>query len=344
MNAGEKVLDFLYGQQLQVDEDWAVKTPNGFTWWAAGNAQTVEILDREAGPDGMTGYLVGVRTEMLADLELTDAAVAELNEGPMRFASMSGPVYDAAAGTVSLCSLARVHDEIGSWMGILLSSAAVLQLGEAQIFGPKLAEALGARPAVSGHPDRGVREEPDDMAFAARMFVETGTEPLRLSEKDFDDAVADFMMRPPSVGASGGGLGLTVEFPYGDASSLCQFIGEQSHPLYGNGLLIVQRFPHPMPAEDGGRLALDFNRADLAETPAGYGFGSYVYTDEMICFNGFIPNALLQAGLLPSLYYSCAARASSMSARLLGREWDEDSFSLDHSAAGRASGEDPNRA
>ena len=31
------------------------------------------------------------------------------------------------------------------------------------------------------------------MAFAARMFVETGTEPLRLSEKDFDDAVADFM-------------------------------------------------------------------------------------------------------------------------------------------------------
>ena len=32
MNAGRELLDFLYTEQLQVDDDWAERTPNGFTW------------------------------------------------------------------------------------------------------------------------------------------------------------------------------------------------------------------------------------------------------------------------------------------------------------------------
>lgn len=55
MNAGERVLDFLYITQLQVDDEWAVTTPNGFTWWAGSFAQYVEIVGEEISPDGMTG-------------------------------------------------------------------------------------------------------------------------------------------------------------------------------------------------------------------------------------------------------------------------------------------------
>ncbi len=325
MNAGRKVIDFLYNQQLQVDDEWSVRTPDGFTWWAAGNAQTVEIVGEQSAPDGMTGYLVAVRTELMADVELTDTTLAELNDGPMRFASMAGPVYDPDTATLSLCSLARVHDEIASWMGILLSAAAVLQLSEARIFGPQLAELFGARVALSGHPDRGERIDPDEMAFAAGVFANQGAEPLPLQEADFAQVVTQYMQQRPSVGATSGGLGLTVEFPYGDRSSLCQFLGTQPHPIYGNGLLIVQRFPHRAATDaDGIRLALDLNRADLTENPSGYGLGSYVYVDGIICFNGFIPNALLHEGLLPSLYFSCAVRAAAMSARLLGIDWDDD--------------------
>ena len=338
MNAGQQVLDFLYSTQLQVDDEWAVRTPNGFTWWAAESAQTVEIIGEETSPDGMTGYLVRVRTEMVAGLELSDAAAAELNESVMRFASMSGPAYDADTQTLSLCCLARVHDEIAPWMGMLLSTAAVLQLAEVHFYGQEIAEHHGGHLAISGHPDRGVRQEPDEMAFAAiRLFNPANRQPLQLQESDFEAAVTDYMMQPPSVGASAGGLGLTVEFPYGDASSLCQFLGGQDHPLLGNGLLILQRFPHSAPSEaDGIRLALDFNRVDLGEHPSGYGFGSYVYVDDTICFNGFIPNILLRDGILPSFFYSCATRALSMSERLLGKGWNENSFTLDHSAIGRA--------
>lgn len=325
MNAGEQVLDFLYATQLQVDDEWAVRTPDGFTWWAAEKAQSVEIIDEETSPEGMTGYLVNVRTEMISGIDLTDAALIELNRGPMKFASMAGPVYDPESRTVSLCSLARVHEEITEWMGMLLSTAAVLQLAEVQLFAEGIAENHGGHVAVSGHPERGVRQHPDEMIYAAaRIFSPANREPLRLSESDFAEAVTQFMLTPPSMGASAGGLGLTVEFPYGDSSSLCQFIGDKDHPLYGNGLLVVQRFPFQAPDEIAGiRLALEFNRADLTENPAGYGLGSYVYADDMLCFTGFIPNLLLREGMLPSLYYSSATRALSMSVRLLGRGWDD---------------------
>lgn len=324
MNAGQQVLDFLYSTQLQVDDEWAVRTPNGFTWWAAGNAQAVEIIGEAPIFDGMNGYLVCVRTEMVSGLDLTDAVLADLNAGLMRIASMSGPVYNPATKTLSLASLVRVHDANASWMGMLLSTAAVLQLAEAHAFGEKLAEDHGAHLAISGHPDRGVRQEPDEMIHAAaQLFGSANRRPLQLQESDFEDAVTRNMMQPPSLGASAGGLGLTVEFPFGNASSLCQFSGEAEHPLYGDGLLIVQRFPHGAPSEaDGVRLALEFNRDDLTYSPSGDGFGSYLYVDDMVCFSGFLPNLLLREGVLSYLYHSCAARAFSMSVGLLGDGWD----------------------
>lgn len=337
MNAGEQVIDFLYAEQLQVDDQWAVRTPTGFTWWAGHNAQTIEIVDEETAPDGLVGYVISVRTEMVTDLDLTDAALADLNDGPMAGASMAGPVYDPQTGTVSLCSLVRVHEEIAPWMGMLLGAAAVLQLAEAPLFGEDFDDRHDGCFAISGHPELGVRLDPDEMIHAApQVFPVAGAQPLNLAESDFADAVHRHMMEPPSVGASAGGLGLAVEFPYGTDSSLCQFIGDQPHPLYGNGLRIVQRFPYRVASPSAGiRLALEFNRDDLTSNPAGYGFGSYAYRDESICFTGFLPNLLLRDGLLPSLYYSCATRALSMSVRLLGEGWTEDSFTLDHGAAGR---------
>ena len=340
MNAGEEVLDFLYTTQLQVDDEWAVKTPTGFTWWAGQHAQHVEIIGEETSPDGMKGYLISIRTEMVSGLDLTEEVLAELNEGPMRFAAMAGPVYDPDSRLLSSCTLVRVHEEIVPWMKLLLSVAAILQLAEVQLFTELIAERHGGEPAISGHPDRGIREHPDEMMYAAeRIFSPGNREPLRMQASDFDDLVEQYMMQPPSVGATaGGGLGLTVEFPYGATeSSLLQFFGDQDNPHYGNGLLIVQRFPYRAAStSDGIRLALELNREDLTENAMAYGFGSYVYAHDMLCFNAFIPNLLLRRDFVPSMYFSCANRAQLMSERLTGQDWDENSFSLDRSAVARA--------
>lgn len=333
MNIGNQIIDWLYDDELQIDDEWAVRTDKGFTWWADQYAQTIEILDEEAGPEGLVGYLIGVRTEMVTELDLTDAALTELNDGPMRFASMSGPVYDPETRTLSLCSLGRVHDQIAGWMGVLLGSAAATQLAEARMLAPSLADLIGGRAAVSGHPQNGVRPEPDEMAFAAQMFVEGGREPCQWPEADFDAAVTQFMRKPPSLGATSGGQGFTVEFPYGQKSSLCQVIGTQPHPLYGNGLLVLQRFPFPVESEaKGATLAMTLNAAELTQNATGFGFGSYVYDNGMVCFTGFFPNSLHRQVALPNVYFSCAGRAHAMSVWLLNEEWTADSFSADHSA------------
>ena len=335
MNAGEQTIDWLYREQLQVDEQWSIRTPEGFTWWADQNAQTIEILGEEIGPEGETGYVISVRTDLLGELDLSEDALSQINDGPMRFAALAAPVYDRDARTLSLYSLARVHDQNAEWMGAVLGSAAVLQIAEARLLGPALADALGAEAAFSGHPQSGLRPEPDELIYAVNVFLEEGKAPCQWPAAEFADAVNEFMMAPPSIGASSSGQALTVEFPFGKRSSLCQVMGAQAHPLYGNGLFVLQRFPFvaATPAE-GVELALTLNGAEFTQNATGYGFGSYVYDSDILCFTAFIPNALHRQVALPNLYFGCAARALAMSVWLLDEQWTEESFSVERSAAG----------
>ena len=269
MNAGEQVIDFLYAEQLQVDDQWAVRTPTGFTWWAGHNAQTIEIVGEETAPDGLVGYVISVRTEMVTDLDLTDAALADLNDGPMAGASMAGPVYDADARRLDLWSLVRVTDDNGDWIRFLLAAAAVIQLAEARVMAPVLAQATGALTATSAHQESGARTVPDQMAFAASGFAELGEAPSAWTGAECR-AVADQYMDGLGSPAVVGQGGVSVELPFGERSSLCRLITDQPHPLYGNGLLVLQSFPVDLrqslgesadPDTEGIKLALSLNAA-----------------------------------------------------------------------------------
>ena len=329
-NLADEVIDWLYTAQLQIDEQWSYLLPTGFTWWADQYAQTAEMVKEETGPSGETGFLLCVRTELLSDLDLSDEALAEINALPMRCASMSGPVYDVAARRLDLWTLTRVHNDNGSWIRFLLAAAAVTQLAEARIMAPILAQSVGALPATSGHPEAGLRTVPDEMSFAASIFVNSGDEPCAWGEAEFRDAVNQCRGQTAARSATAAGRGLTVDFPFGGKSSQTQILGDHQHPLYGNGLLILQRFPVGAASEaDGIRLALSLNAADLTHELSGYGFGSYVFSDGMIHFTGFLSNALHKPGLLPNLYYSCAARAGAMEARFVHHRWDADRYTVD---------------
>ncbi len=330
MNVAEEIIDWLASEQLRIDEQWSYLLPTGFTWWADQYAQTVEIVGEETGPNGETGYLICVRTELLRDLDLTEAALGEINALPMRCASLAGPVYDVEARRLDLWSLVRVTEDNGSWMRFLLGSAAVIQLAEARILAPVLATAVEALPASSTHPESGARTVPDEMAFAAGVLAGSGDQPCAWTESEFGDAAAEYMNRPPAAVATIEGHGITVELPFGENTSLCRIVGDQPHPLYGNGLLLLQSFPVSAPSEnDGVRLALSLNAADLTRRISGYGLGSYAYADGQIHFTAFVPNALHKPGLLANLYQSCAARGQSMAARFTDGQWDPDAYTLD---------------
>lgn len=328
LNIAEQIVDWLFTEQLRIDEQWSYLLPTGFTWWADQYAQTVEFIGEQTGPNSEPGYLLCVRTEVLRDLDLTEAALDAINGLPMRAASLAGPVYDVAARRLDLWSVVRVTDDNGAWVRFLLAAAAVTQIAEAQLLAPVLAEAAGALPATSEHPESGPRPVADGMASAAGIFVSSGDEPCAWNDAEFCDAVDN--PGPPVVTASAQGRRFTAEFPFGDKTSSCRILGEQSHPLYGSGLLVLQSFPVDAPSEsDGVKLALSLNGADLTVKPSGYGLGSYVYADGMIHFSGFVPNALHKPGLLRALVSSCAARAQVMAARFVEHQWDADRYSLD---------------
>jgi hypothetical protein len=339
MNAGERAIDWLYKSQLQIDEEWSVRTEPGFRWWPDQHAQTIELTGEVEGPDGATGSCIGVRTEVLRDLDLTDSAAVFINEvikGGM--CSMSGLVYDADTRRLDLCSLVAVHDDTLEWMQRLISIAAVLQIAEATGMAATFVKYSGApaSEATSGHPTNGMRTTPDEMAGIARsVVVPHGQQPCTWVGDEFEDVVQQYMQRAPSLLATGDQTGFTVEFPYGDSSCLCQATTDRPHPAYGNGLRVTQSFPVSRSSDaDGARFALLMNAAELAGKPLGYGFGSYFYEEGLLCFSTFFPNFIHKPGLLPNLYFASAQRARAMSMRFTGKDWTGDSFDIRNSAAG----------
>jgi hypothetical protein len=334
MNAGEKTIDWLFREQLRVDPEWSIKLPTGFTWWADRHAQTIEIVGAETNEDGDTGYLISTRTELLRNLELTDKAAARINALLMCFASMAGPVFDEKTGTLSLCSLVRVHESIRDWMSPLISVASVLQIAEARIMAKDLAKVFDAESAESGHPDNGKRRVPDELAeIVANLIAPMGQQPCKWLHEEFAEMVNDHMQEPPCLLATNGGLEFTAEFPFGDGpsnhpihgreSSLFRGSGCDPHPRYGNGLLLVQSFRvSDLSEEEGVRLAFSLNTSELTKNPAGYGFGSYCFHEGCIHFNSFLPNAVYRRGLLPSFYYAGASRACQMSKLLKNADWE----------------------
>lgn len=337
MNAGLQTIEWLYDEQLKVDTEWAVRKPGGFTWWPGSNAQTIEVAGEETAPDGETAQLISIQTDVLRDLECDEDALLTINAMLMPFASMSGPVYDSANKSLALRALVRVHSDNHEWMRPLLSVVAVTQLEEAAKFSDILAGFTGATAATSEHPDSGPRVERDELFdVVPGVLVPMGEQDSNWTDFEFESLAEEFFQRPPCLLGNVARTGAIVEFPYGDASSLCRMITDEPHPSYGNGLLMLQSFPFIAASEaDGARTALLLNYSELSSNSSGYGMGSFVYRDNAMHFTSFMPNAVHQSGLLPNFYFACATRAQAASEFFMDSNWAEEPFEPRRSALGR---------
>ncbi len=201
----------------------------------------------------------------------TSSALSLINSEVLSFASMAGLVYDEEASTLSLSSLARVWDENEAWLDPFIGMAAALQVGEAGMLAPQLATRLGAEVAISGHPDHGLRAQPDEMAAVIEsLVIPTGRGPSVWAPEEFEAAVQEYVDGPVSVSASADGEGSIVEVPFGDLTSRCQVLPAARHPHYGAGLLIVQQLPFTQSTEpEGAGFALVLNGIELAREPLG---------------------------------------------------------------------------
>lgn len=337
MNTGEAAVDWLYREQLRVDAEWSVKTPHGFRWWPDQHAQTIEVTGRETGPAGEEGWWISVRTEVVRLPQLRDEHLEPIRDLLMTPASMAGPTYHAENGTLELASLVRVYEGNVSWMRPLIGLAAMLQVLEARKAGPLLAEALGAEEAWSAPQGKPVRETPDELVEGVPlMILASALTGSRWKGPELKQLGRREASARPALLATGDERSLTVEFPFGDESSLCQFGADVSHPEYGPGLLIVQTFPVMTRDEaEGIRLALAMNERELIRQPWGYGYGSYSHREGFLNFSCFLPALAHRPGMLVALYHACAVRAAMVARHFTGRDWDASSFGVERTGVAR---------
>jgi len=324
MNAGKKAIEWLYSTQLQVDDEWAVRSKDGFTWWPTDFSQTIEVVGEEDDGSGAIAQTIRIQTDFLEDFEAAGRNLAVLHAAIMPFASLSAAVVDPDRGTLGLCTTVRIHEDIREWMQALLGLAAALQIGEAWKYREAAEEIFpAARVIRSPHPTTGFRTTEDELSHIDTTLVAPqGQQQSQWPETDFQEAVDTWMQQYPALMATSGGPGLTVEFPHGDSSSLCEMMANQPHPAYGNGLFILQSFPvDGMDGERGQHAALELNGEEFLEGPFGYGMGSYCAKAGGLHFSTFVPNVMYTPGTIRNFYMSCAGRAQAISKRMAGDDW-----------------------
>lgn len=329
-DVGTEVVDAIY-KQLSVEDDWSVRRPRGFTWWSYRMAQHVDVSP-PVHDRGLDLCNLTVRTDVVRDVDpATNPApvLASLNSQ----STLNAFVWDPADATISLRCATTVHQDIASWIYFFLATAAILQNELAHSHVVELANACGGVPAGSGHPDHGVRDEPNSsMSVPARMITPAGGEPSKFVGAACT-GLEQFLVQLADVKGWYGNVdaqGATVEVPYsGDRpavfqdrasadtrleTALVRIFTDVPHPEFGNGALLVTQLP-VSPEPD--RAAILANELNLAESAGGFDapplFGAWVpdpFSDgNGLAFNSFLPNFLAMGGILNNWMVYQATRA-----------------------------------
>src|SRR5262249_18736651 len=129
--------------------------------------------------------------------------------------SLSGLARDPAdPSRLQLACGVCVHGGSPGWVQRLFDLAAALQVAEAHALATPLASALGARPALGGHPRSGPRPHPHSVlaVIGARVAPE-GQAPSAFRGPGLAAALGAFAHGP--FQAQGSDEGWTAELPFG---------------------------------------------------------------------------------------------------------------------------------
>jgi hypothetical protein len=318
---GLRVLDHAY-KQMKVDREWSANIERGFVWWGHRLAQWV-WAEPCFDDDGIIIARLHARTDVLTGFAPTPEQLRALIPF-LRMASLSGLVRDAEdEGRLQLACSMYVHDQTFDWVKRAFSLAVAMQAAEAELLADALAGALGARVAASAHPHSGARPEPDDMLNVLQaVVIPEGAGPSQFPGRHFLTALET--MEQGGFLASGEEDALTMEFPFGDRTSLCQLTTKDRHPWLGAGLL--RRLSLPLgPDEEAARVeqALTLNEWELGELTRTHFLGSWCPDTHGLTHVTFFPNSW--SGPCPG--YAVMAALNSLqrarwAARLFNVAWD----------------------
>jgi len=319
---GPAVLDFLF-EKLQIDLQWSVREPRGFTWWPHRLAQRVWAEPARQSFDHQI-----VRVHAVTSLLRNVRETAELRprlSALNRFTSLGALVWSPERERIFLHCSAVFHAQNVEWLRPIFLAAVGIQATDAHVRVDGLAHIFGGEPEVSAHPNTGPRSDPDDILnVIARVFAPAGAGPSPWTERDF--RAVERMAPAPWTLATSDATGLTAEFAFSGPrpavvapaleTALFTASATDRHPQLGAGLLLRLQLPLSIGAS-GPDLANMLNTLEMSDDAKGHTLGAWcdaptagaVRDAASLTFASFIPAAVYRSGLLEAFALDMALRA-----------------------------------
>ena len=300
MDIVEEVLRFLTAR-MQIEAEWAVQEQTSFTWWAHTLAQRVWVTPpREL--QGVDLTTLHIETDLLSGVPMSPGTWTRL-ASVNRYATLSAYVADQASSAIRLhASVSLTPDNYLLARSIALHAMA-LQMADAYAEAPELAEAFSAKVAASPHPQRGLRETPDEMVNILDIYQQRGEGASPFN----DDEIAQLVHlepRPWTMAANEPHrLDADLEFATGMPARL-QLDASEKHASLGSGL----QMRLVLPLEPDEMIAQKLNANECLE-PDAHQLGAWcVDEDHGLLFTGFVPAAAYTPGLARALVYHLSAK------------------------------------
>ena len=295
-----RVIDYLF-ERMQIEDAWAVRSEDGFTWWGDRQAQRVYAgPPREVG--GTVTRALHIEADLLRNVPAGHETLVRL-AGINRLATLSAYVANAEGTRVCLhASVSLTADNVPMARGLALHAMA-LQAADAASEADPLAEIFGGEVDESAHPASGVREEPDEMLGVATLYEDRGSGDSPFAAGEMADLV--HLAPRPWLLASNSPTGLQAEFAFGATEkSRLEMDSETRHPALGSGLQVRLVLPVRPDVETVQRL----NAYEVLE-PDAHQLGGWCLDEGLgVTFVMFLPAAAHTANLTTSLAWHMAAR------------------------------------
>jgi hypothetical protein len=239
MDFVEEVLRFLTAR-MQIEAEWAVQERTSFTWWAHTLAQRVWVAEPRDF-QGVQLRTLHVETDLLAGVPMgatTWSQLASVN----RFATLSAYVANQNDGTIRLHASVSLTSENWLLARTMALHAMALQMADAFAEAPELAEAFGGTVAATPHPQRGMRERPDEMVGILEVYQQRGE-----GDSPFDeDEIASLVhLEPrPWTMAANEPHRLFADLEFADAlPARVELDASERHATLGSGLQMRLMLP-----------------------------------------------------------------------------------------------------
>jgi hypothetical protein len=307
---GLELVGYIY-ESLRIPDHWAVDIQRGFMWWAEDFAQTV-WADTGMFQNAQSFFRIHIETELLRGKGRAQAFELSLAED-MKDATLSCVCFDADRDLYLLHTSAYATNDNVEWLQRLILTATALQVDHAHTIGHELAKKLTATPATSGHPNHGLRDQPDPtLGVVDRYFKPYGAQPSKwigIAEwKETEWA----MERQASGFESDHQTYLRAFFPWPVGEGFIELIvsTQNPHPQLGNGLDIVLRLPIQMPPERCAHTAMELNNLERKEWLRAQLLGSWGFDEGVLQFESFVPNTSFHDGILMNMTLAMSIRAN----------------------------------